>query len=69
MAGNTKTAKATAPKAATSKAGSKGVMVGKNSGKGVVSTTASSPSTPTAKMKKGGMVKATKGMMKKGGMC
>jgi len=64
MAGNTKTAKAVAPKAALGKASSKGVMVGKNAGKGMVSSTAPAAKAPTAKMKKGGMVK-----MKKGGMC
>jgi hypothetical protein len=40
MAGNPKTPKSTAPASAQTKPGSKGVMVGKNAGKGVVSSTA-----------------------------
>jgi hypothetical protein len=47
MAGNTKTAKSIAPKTAQTKPGSKGVMVGKNAGKGVVKSTAQ-----TSKMSK-----------------
>jgi len=40
MAGNHKTPKSVAPKTAQMKPGSKGVMVGLNKGKGVVSSTA-----------------------------
>jgi hypothetical protein len=40
MAGNPKTSKATAPKSAQMKPGSKGVFVGLNKGKAVVSSTA-----------------------------
>jgi hypothetical protein len=40
MAGNPKTPKSTAPASAQTKPGSKGVMVGMNKGKGVVSSTA-----------------------------
>jgi len=40
MAGNSKTSKSVAPKTAQMKPGSKGVMVGKNAGKGVVMSTA-----------------------------
>ena len=40
MAGNPKTPKSVAPKTAQMKPGSKGVMVGKNAGKGVVKSTA-----------------------------
>jgi hypothetical protein len=70
MAGNSKTSKSVAPKSGRPGASTKGVMVGKNSGKGVVSSTAPAPAAPTAKMKKGGMVtaKGAKPMMKMGGM-
>jgi hypothetical protein len=40
MAGNPKTPRSIAPTTAQTKPGSKGVMVGKNAGKGVVSSTA-----------------------------
>ena len=58
MAGNTKTAKSIAPAGAQMKPGSKGVMVGKNAGKGVVSSTAQT--SKMSKMKMGGSMKGKK---------
>ena len=52
MAGNTKTPKSVAPQSAQTKPGSKGVMVGKNAGKGVVKSTAQT--SKMSKMKMGG---------------
>jgi len=52
MAGNTKTPKSVAPQSAQMKPGSKGVMVGKNAGKGVVKSTAQT--SKMSKMKMGG---------------
>jgi len=61
MAGNPKTPKSIAPASAQTKPGSKGVMVGKNAGKGVVSSTA----VTTKSMGTYGSSKAKKGMKKK----
>ncbi len=58
MAGNPKTPKSTAPASAQTKPGSKGVMVGKNAGKGVVSSTA--VTSKTTKYKMGGTMKKKK---------
>ena len=58
MAGNPKTAKSTAPASAQTKPGSKGVMVGLNKGKGVVSSTA--VTSKVTKYKMGGSMKMKK---------
>ena len=60
MSGNTKISKSVAIKGAIAKASSKGVAVGKNAGKGAVSSTAQAAKIPTAKMKSGCMVKKGK---------
>jgi len=60
MAGNSKTAKSMAPKSGRPGASTKGVMVGKNAGKGVVSSSAPAAKAPTAKMKMGGSMKGKK---------
>lgn len=61
MAGNPRTPKSTAPASAQTKPGSKGVMVGLNKGKGVVSSTA----VTTKSMGTYGSTKTKKGMKKK----
>jgi hypothetical protein len=58
MAGNPRTPKSTAPASAQTKPGSKGVMVGMNKGKGVVSSTA--VTSKTSKYKMGGSMKKKK---------
>jgi hypothetical protein len=58
MAGNPKTPKSTAPTSGRPAASTKGVMVGKNAGKGVVSSTA--PASAMTKMKMGGSMKKKK---------
>jgi hypothetical protein len=59
MAGNPRTPKSTAPASAQTKPGSKGVMVGMNKGKGVVSSTAITSKAMT-KYKMGGTMKKMK---------
>ena len=59
MAGNPRTPKSSAPTSAQTKPGSKGVMVGLNKGKGVVSSTAIA-SKATTKYKMGGTMKKMK---------
>ena len=59
MAGNPKTPKAIAPKSGRPAASTKGVMVGKNAGKGVVQSSAPKNSYQP-KMKMGGGVKGKK---------
>jgi hypothetical protein len=54
MAGNPKTSKSIAPTSGRPAASTKGVMVGKNAGKGVVSSTA--VTSKTSKYKMGGKV-------------
>ncbi len=58
MAGNPKTPKSSAPISGRPAASTKGVMVGKNAGKGVVSSSA--PKSATTKYKMGGGVKGKK---------
>jgi hypothetical protein len=58
MAGNPKTPKSSAPTNGRPAASTKGVMVGKNAGKGVVSSSA--PKSATTKYKMGGGVKGKK---------
>ncbi len=58
MAGNSKTPKSVAPKSGRPGASTKGVMVGKNAGKGVVSSTAQT--SKMTKMKMGGSMKGKK---------
>jgi hypothetical protein len=58
MAGNPKTPKSSAPTSGRPAASTKGVMVGKNAGKGVVSSSA--PKSATTKYKMGGGVKGKK---------
>jgi hypothetical protein len=58
MAGNPKTSKSVAPKSGRPGASTKGVMVGKNAGKGVVSSSA--VTSKTSKMKMGGSMKSKK---------
>ena len=58
MAGNPKTPKSVAPKSGRPAASTKGVMVGKNAGKGVVSSTASKSA--MTKYKMGGSMKGKK---------
>jgi hypothetical protein len=55
MAGNPKTPKAIAPKSGRPAASTKGVMVGKNAGKGVVQSSA--PKSAMTKYKMGGSTK------------
>jgi hypothetical protein len=55
MAGNPKTPKSTAPASGRPAASTKGVMVGKNAGKGVVQSSA--PKASTNKVKMGGKKK------------
>ena len=59
MAGNSKTPKSVAPKSGRPGASTKGVMVGKNAGKGVVSSSAPK-SSAVPKMKMGGSMKGKK---------
>lgn len=70
MAGNSKTTKSMAPKSGRPGASTEGVMVGKNSGKGIVASSAPKAKAPTAKMAYGGVAPAgaKKPMMKMGGM-
>lgn len=58
MAGNPKTPKSVAPTSGRPSASTKGVMVGKNAGKGVVSSSA--PKSAMTKMKMGGSMKGKK---------
>ena len=58
MAGNPKTSKSVAPKSGRPMASTKGVMVGKNAGKGVVSSSA--VTSKMSKMKMGGSMKSKK---------
>jgi hypothetical protein len=58
MAGNPKTPKSSAPTSGRPSASTKGVMVGKNAGKGVVSSSA--PKSAATKYKMGGGVKGKK---------
>ena len=58
MAGNSKTPKSIAPSSGRPAASTKGVMVGKNAGKGVVSSTA--PKSAMTKYKMGGSMKGKK---------
>jgi hypothetical protein len=58
MAGNPKTSKSVAPKSGRPGASTKGVMVGKNAGKGVVSSSA--VTSKVSKMKMGGSMKGKK---------
>ena len=58
MAGNSKTPKSVAPKSGRPGASTKGVMVGKNAGKGVVSSSA--PKSAMTNYKMGGGVKGKK---------
>jgi hypothetical protein len=58
MAGNPKTPKSSAPTSGRPAASTKGVMVGKNAGKGVVSSSA--PKSASTKYKMGGGVKGKK---------
>lgn len=59
MAGNPKTPKSSAPTSGRPSASTKGVMVGKNAGKGVVSSSAPKQSFQP-KMKMGGSMKGKK---------
>lgn len=59
MAGNPKTPKSIAPSSGRPAASTKGVMVGKNAGKGVVQSSAPRQSS-SPKMKMGGSVKKRK---------
>jgi len=58
MAGNTKTPKSIAPASGRPTASTKGVKVGMNAGKGVVSSTAQT--SKMSKMKMGGSMKGKK---------
>ena len=58
MAGNSKTPKSTAPSSGRPAASTKGVRVGVNAGKGVVSSTA--PKSAMTKYKMGGSMKGKK---------
>jgi hypothetical protein len=58
MAGNSKTPKSTAPSSGRPAASTKGVRVGVNAGKGVVSSTA--PKSAMTKYKIGGSMKGKK---------
>jgi len=58
MAGNSKTPKSTAPTSGRPAASTKGVKVGMNAGKGVVSSSA--PKSAMTKMKMGGSMKGKK---------
>jgi hypothetical protein len=58
MAGNSKTPKSTAPTSGRPAASTKGVKVGMNAGKGVVSSTA--PKSAMTKYKMGGSMKGKK---------
>jgi hypothetical protein len=60
MAGNSKTPKSTAPTSGRPAASTKGVKVGMNAGKGVVSSSAPAAKAPTAKMRLGGSMKGKK---------